>query len=100
VADDTGAYALFANVVQPDSSLRLGAKVRIRSVPGEPANIEVRGMSRGGRMVTKWIRSNRLGNFRASWVPSSLGRWEGSTWPTRDEADAYRISRGLMNDRG
>ena len=60
-------YVIYANVSAADSALRLGAKVLVMSAPGDPDNIQVRGLSRGGRNITKWTKRSRLKNFRVGW---------------------------------
>jgi hypothetical protein len=60
-------YAIVANVSGADSCLRLGARVVVCSIPGNPAHVVVRGLSRGGRAVTKWVASSRLSNLRPAW---------------------------------
>ncbi len=56
-------WIIKANIVQ-DKVFRDGAKVLILDIPGGKESLQVRGMSKGGRMVTKWVQINRLKNFR------------------------------------
>ncbi len=56
-------WVIKANIIQ-DKVFRDGAKVLILDIPGSKESLQVRGMSKGGRMVTKWIQINRLENFR------------------------------------
>lgn len=62
-----GSYAIVANVAGADSCLRLGARVVVRCIPGNPAHVQVEGLTRGGRRVFKWVPSSRLTNIRAAW---------------------------------
>lgn len=75
-------YVIVANVVDADSCLRKGARVVVEWLPGDPAKAQVRGLSRGGRVVTKWIATKRLGNFRPAWEHKP--RW--GAYRTREEA--------------
>ncbi len=56
-----------ANIIQ-DKIFRDGAKVLILDIPGSKESLQVRGLSKGGRIVTKWIQINRLENFRPEFV--------------------------------
>lgn len=78
-----GKYAIVANVAGADSCLRFGARVVVQTIPGNPDHVEVRGLSRGGRPVTKWVVSSRLERFRPAWEhrPPPL------SFTTREEAD-------------
>lgn len=83
------AFGIAANVTRPDSCLRLGAKVWIESIPGNPDNMRVRGLSRGGRRIEKWVNAKHsLGNFRVAWMPPKA-RLFCPTFPTREAALHY-----------
>ena len=56
-------WIIKANIIQ-DKVFRDGAKVLILDIPGSKESLQVRGISKGGRMVTKWVQINRLKNFR------------------------------------
>jgi len=62
-----GAYAIVANIARADSCLRLGARVVVQRIPGNPDNVEVRGVSRNGRVVTKYVKASRLRDMRVAW---------------------------------
>jgi hypothetical protein len=69
------------NVVE-ERLLRRGAKVWVTRAwtGGGLARLEVRGISKGGRIITKWVAKKALGNFRLATVPEHLERrvycWE------------------------
>ena len=67
-------YGVVANVMEPDRVLRNGAKVWIMHGWGGGGweRLKVRGLSRGGRTVTKWVPIERLSNFRRAWMPENL----------------------------
>lgn len=66
-----GEYAVAANVMNGDSGLRIGARVLVLQVGGMVDTVRVRGLSRGGRMIRKWIRIKKLSNIRAVWLHES-----------------------------
>jgi hypothetical protein len=74
-------YGVVANVELPDSTLRKGARVVVLQQPGSADRVLVRGVSRGGRVVTKWTRLRGLKNFRVAWIHDPV-----MTWPTREAA--------------
>jgi hypothetical protein len=61
-------WGLFANITG-DRVLRDGAKVHIVSINGSGECWEVRGLSRGGRRVTKYVQLSRLINWRVGMIP-------------------------------
>lgn len=71
-------FGLVANLVS-DRALRTGAKVWILGWNGDAENAQVRGISKGGRTITKYIRLKRLEKFRAAWIPdrenAQMGRY-------------------------
>lgn len=87
-----GEYGLVANVVS-DRVLRVGAKVWILGWNGDAENAQVRGLSRGGRMVTKYIRLKRLKNFRSSWIPVCR---RDDVWPTFQFEKEYATKLALL----
>ena len=82
-------YGVVANVIAADSCLRMGARVVVEWVPGDPDKAHVRGLSRGGRRVSKWVATKRLGNFRVAWIAKP----EWATYSTREEATEKVLSR-------
>lgn len=90
----SGAYAIVANVDAADSALRLGARVVVHNIPGNPEHIFVRGLSRGGRVIMKWTSRARLTNFRSAWIHRAPPLWFAS----REEAEkviAQRLTPSL-----
>lgn len=79
-----GAYAIVANVALPDSCLRTGARVVIHGIPGNPERVRVRGISRGGRAVTKYTRTAGLRDIRAAWEHAPPF---GCSFASKDEAE-------------
>lgn len=65
-------WGVVANVVQPDKHLRLGAKVWLVQPYGGSDRGSWMGISRGGRLIDKWVDHRRLGHFRAAWIPPAL----------------------------
>lgn len=66
-----GGFGIVANVGEPDSFLRLGAKCWIVGGTGGEGWHKFRflGMTRSGRMVEKWCVVERFENFRAAFIP-------------------------------
>lgn len=89
MTSDDRHFVIHANVAKADAGLRLGSKVEVLSVPGDPERVEVRGMSRGGRKITKYIATHRLKNFRAQWTHRPLCM----CWATREEAERVIADR-------
>ncbi len=79
--NEKAGYVIVANVASTDSALRLGARVVVEWIPGNPDHAQVRGLSRGGRRITKWVLTKRLKNFRVAWE-------EKPRWPTYDTKGA------------
>jgi len=52
-----------ANIIR-DKVFRDDAKVLILDIPGSKESLQVRGLSKGGRTVMKWVQISRLRNFR------------------------------------
>lgn len=80
-------YVIVANVALADSCLRMGARVVVCSVPGNQKNVRVRGLTRGGRRVTKYTRLRGLKNFRAAWEYDPHDEW----MMFASKADAERV---------
>lgn len=47
-----------------DRLIRKGARVVILQQPGSPERYQVKGLSLGGRKITKWVNTKHLSNFR------------------------------------
>lgn len=64
-------FGVVANVACVDRVLRTGAKVWVLDGWGGGGweRLKVRGLSRSGRKVTKWIPIQRLTKFRRAWMP-------------------------------
>jgi len=80
-------FGLVANVVS-DHVLRHGAKVRIIQVPRSAINIEVIGLSKGGRRVRKTLQWKRLENIRVSFIPENHREDTSLWWNVKEEAQA------------
>lgn len=83
-------WGIVANV-QADKALRIGAKVTILESHGDASQVKVRGCSKSGRVIEKYIPFKRLKNFRAAWIPEKL-RDEIHHWhkfETKDKAAQY-----------
>lgn len=65
-------YGVVANVVEPDSAFRLGAKAWMRQWHSGGERAEWAAVSRGGRPITKVAPVTRFGNFRCKWIPEHL----------------------------
>lgn len=63
-------YGIKANIRAPHRFMRMGALCWIVNTnPGSGGeNVEVVGMSRGGRTVRTWISARDLTNFRVAWA--------------------------------
>ena len=72
-------WGIAANVID-DKVFRRGAKVRVWHNVGDSMKNQVRGISKGGRVVTKWLPIHRLEKFRARF----------SANPDRDFAGWYK----------
>jgi hypothetical protein len=70
----TGEYGIVANVLETDRVLRKGAKVWLKGGwrDGGFKRLNVRGLSRSGRPVEKWVPITRLDTFRAAWLPPEM----------------------------
>lgn len=86
-------YGLIANVVS-DHALRHGTKVRILSAHDDAMNVEVIGLSKGGRRITKYIQWKRLTNIRASFLAECY-RKDTCLWWT-DKKAACDVAVELM----
>lgn len=82
-------WGIVANVCDSDSALRLGARVWIvNPFSGwHTGFVEVRGISRGGRTIQKWISRQRLQNYRSCWLRPDT-RWIFG-WPSRGDAEHW-----------
>lgn len=63
-------FGVKANVRAPHRFLRFGALcwLVLTNPGGGNDRFQVRGMSRGGRMVETWVDARDLTNYRAGWV--------------------------------
>lgn len=95
-------FGLVANVVS-DRALRTGAKVWILGWNGDAENAQVRGISKGGKTITKYIKLKRLAKFRAAWIPECR-RWTpeskltDAVWPGfqwEDKAHVAELAASL-----
>jgi hypothetical protein len=86
-----GRYVIVANVALADSCLRLGARVVVLSIPGNPDRVRVRGLSRGGRRVTKYTRARALRDVRVAWEYDTDGEWLG--FPSKEAATVCIAAR-------
>lgn len=87
-----GNYVIVANVAAADSSLRLGARVIVLGVPGNPDHVRVQGLSRGGRAISKWTMSKRLKSIRPAWEHRPPETCTLS-FATKEEAARYIAAR-------
>jgi hypothetical protein len=88
-------YGIVANVIS-DRVLRTGAKVWIHYVNGDAANPYVSGVSKGGRLVGKYIPFKRLTNFRSAWVPPNLRERVMRQWENRADAEQIAATLAMM----
>lgn len=88
-------YGLIANVIS-DRVLRTGAKVWIEYCNGDAACPRVNGISKGGRIVTKYTHYKRLTNFRPAWILLHLRDRIGWQWKTKKDAEAFSASLATM----
>lgn len=79
-------WGIIGNVMS-DRSLRVNAKVWLCLwTGGSPDRPVVRGISKGGRTITKRIATKRLRHLRAAWIPPKLRDEVGMVWATKEEA--------------
>ena len=64
-------FCIVANV-KTDKALRTGAKVYLLRANGSANSVEVSGLSKCGRRITKHIPYKRLTNFRAAFIPPHM----------------------------
>jgi hypothetical protein len=94
-------FGIVANVVQ-DKSLRNGAKVWVLDIYGDGASVRVRGLSKGGRRITKFIHIKRLMNFRPEWMPAKLLHVLGGSpcvlnFNSKIGVNKYLVARGIID---
>ena len=77
-------FAIFANVIQ-DKVLRNSARVLIM-LSLYRDNVKVKGLSKSGRRVEKWIPVKRLERFRVKYLHKDQF---GISWGNREEAEEY-----------
>ena len=88
-------WIIKANVIQ-DKVFRDGAKVLILDIPGSLDSLQVRGLSKGGRTVTKWVQVNRLRNFRPQFA-AELGDVGYGHFIPGDKGHAQEVAGNLEN---
>lgn len=100
MTDGDDCYALVANIRKTDGSLRAGAKCWL--VGGQNGDggerFQWRGLSRGGRRITKWAPTKSFQNFRVAWVPDDQ-RGDfilGSTMGERARIEPWAV---MFNER-
>ena len=79
-------YGLIANVMT-DHVLRTGAKVNVIMYHGYIGRVEVMGLNKSGRRVTKHMAWKRLTNIRSAWIPEHLQKETRVWWKDREDAD-------------
>lgn len=69
-----GDFGIVANVKGDDRQLRHGAKVWLVDGTGGEGwyRFVVRGLSKHGKTIEKWVPTHKLENFRAKWIPEHL----------------------------
>lgn len=87
-------FGLVANVVS-DRALRTGAKVWILGWNGDAENAQVRGLSKGGKVITKYVRLKRLEKFRAAWIPECRRKDVWATFQWEDKSHAARLAESM-----
>jgi hypothetical protein len=87
----TPEFGIVANVVETDRLLRKGAKVWLLGgwSGGGFERVTVRGASRSGRPIEKYMAIVKLENFRPAWMPEHL----------RDKATYFLGTRDQMEQR-
>lgn len=91
---EIGGYGVVANV-QSDRALRTGAKVWVLGCNGDASCPQVRGLSKGGRTITKYTHYKRLASFRAAWIPDHQLPHVWATWMFTERADAEKCAEIL-----
>lgn len=83
-------WGIVANVLS-DRALRTGARVWVLRCNGDAENPVVRGLSKHGRLITKYTKFRRLTNYRAAMLPPGLPdeAWPSLCYRTKEEAAAW-----------
>ena len=91
-------FAIVANVVETDKIFRTGAKVTVQWLCHD-GSLYCKGLSRSGRVVTKWVPLTRLDNFRPAWC-APRSRSQTVTY-TRTNAleESLHFQRYAVNER-
>ncbi len=84
-------WVVAGNVVQ-DGAFRHGAKVLVLNIPGNQVSVRAWGVSKGGRLITKWIQSAHLTNLRPAFL-ASRAIHAVRYWPTKEGAAAEIAAR-------
>src|SRR5579872_523818 len=85
-------FGIVANVIS-DNALRTGAKVHVIAL--EADRVEVIGISKGGRKITKYIACKKLEKFRAAYIPPVV--LEVSRYTFRDKGEAEFMAKHLVD---
>lgn len=85
-------FGIVANVLS-DRVLRTGARVWLHYVNGDAEKPIVTGVSKGGRVITKYIAFKRLTRFRAAWIPPHMTDRTAMSWP--DKSTAQQRAKAL-----
>ena len=68
-----GEYGIVCNIAGIDSYLRTGSLAWIASFnQGDLSRHKLVAMTRGGRVVEKYVPTKRLASFRVKWIPPHL----------------------------
>lgn len=78
-------YGLVANVMT-DHILRTGAKVHVIQYNGFIGRVEVTGLCKSGRRVTKHMAWKRLTNIRPAYIPPSIAEVTRVWWDDKEAA--------------
>lgn len=96
---DALEFGIVANVVS-DRALRTGAKVWLCLWTGGSLDKpQVRGLSKGGRTITKHIAVKRLTNFRAAWIPPTMREDVAMTFSKERAASLAADFNAFKSDR-
>lgn len=81
-------YAIACNYTMATKTATKGTKAYvILSNPGNGGDrVQIRFRSRGGRWISKWEDTRRLGNFRRKTIPPESRDYEHA-WPDPDSTD-------------
>lgn len=83
-------FGIIANVMT-DHALRTGAKVFVVAQESGMGRVEVRGLCKRGRMITKHMAWKRLTNFRPAFLPPGMEEHCRVWWDDREAATRVAI---------